>query len=48
MQAWEADAIRSEAMYTQFLNVPDMSAGIYRLPAGGTDPQRPHSEDELY
>lgn len=48
MRAWEVEAIRSKAMYTQFLNVPDMSAGVYRLPAGGTDPQQPHSEDELY
>ncbi len=25
-----------------------MSAGLYCLPAGGTDTQQPHSEDELY
>jgi len=25
-----------------------MSAGLYVLPVGGTDPQRPHHEDELY
>lgn len=25
-----------------------MSAGLYVLPAGGTDPQSPHTEDELY
>jgi mannose-6-phosphate isomerase-like protein (cupin superfamily) len=25
-----------------------MSAGVYVLPAGGTDPQKPHHEDELY
>ncbi len=25
-----------------------MSAGLYMLPTGGTDPQQPHSEDELY
>ncbi len=25
-----------------------MSAGIYVLPSGGTDPQNPHKEDELY
>jgi mannose-6-phosphate isomerase-like protein (cupin superfamily) len=22
--------------------------GLYRLPAGGTDPQLPHTEDEVY
>lgn len=25
-----------------------MSAGVYVLPAGGSDPQTPHKEDELY
>lgn len=34
--------------YLEFLRVPDLSAGLYVLPAGGTDPQQPHGEDELY
>jgi mannose-6-phosphate isomerase-like protein (cupin superfamily) len=34
--------------YLEFLRVPAMSAGVYRLPAGGTDPQKPHKEDEMY
>ena len=34
--------------YAEFLRVPALSAGVYRLPAGGVDPQRPHAEDELY
>ena len=34
--------------YREFLHVPTMSAGLYVLPAGGTDPQRPHHEDEMY
>ena len=34
--------------YLEFLRVPDLSAGLYVLPAGGTDPQSPHAEDELY
>ncbi|WP_374118440.1 cupin domain-containing protein [Streptomyces sp. 8L] len=34
--------------YMEFLRVEDMSAGLYVLPAGGTDPQTPHAEDELY
>jgi mannose-6-phosphate isomerase-like protein (cupin superfamily) len=25
-----------------------MSAGVYVLPKGGTDPQSPHREDEMY
>jgi len=35
-------------LYHEFLRAPSMSAGLYRLPAGGTDPQSPHREDELY
>ena len=34
--------------YREFLRVPAMSAGLYVLPAGGTDSQRPHHEDEIY
>ncbi len=34
--------------YFEFLRVPAMSAGIYTLPAGATDAQSPHKEDELY
>ena len=34
--------------YHEFLRRDSMSAGIYRLPAGGTDAQSPHREDELY
>jgi mannose-6-phosphate isomerase-like protein (cupin superfamily) len=34
--------------YREFLRVPAMSAGLYVLPAGGTDLQRPHHEDEIY
>jgi mannose-6-phosphate isomerase-like protein (cupin superfamily) len=34
--------------YLEFLRAPDLSAGLYVLPAGGTDPQQPHAEDELY
>ena len=35
-------------LYHEFLRVPAMSAGFYVLPAGATDPQRPHHEDEMY
>jgi mannose-6-phosphate isomerase-like protein (cupin superfamily) len=34
--------------YFEFLRVPAMSAGVYVLPKGGTDPQKPHHEDEMY
>lgn len=34
--------------YREFLRQPSMSIGRYVLPAGGTDPQSPHAEDEVY
>jgi quercetin dioxygenase-like cupin family protein len=34
--------------YREFLRVPAMSAGLYVLPAGATDQQKPHHEDEIY
>lgn len=44
------DRQRAESgkLYLEFLRVPAMSAGLYVLPAGGTDPQKPHHEDEMY
>ena len=38
----------SNQRYLEFLKVPDLSVGLYVLPAGGTDPQSPHTEDEVY
>ncbi|HET9913483.1 MAG TPA: cupin domain-containing protein [Anaerolineales bacterium] len=37
-----------DKLYLEFLKVPDLSMGLYVLPAGGTDPQSPHTEDEVY
>jgi mannose-6-phosphate isomerase-like protein (cupin superfamily) len=34
--------------YLEFIRVPAMSAGVYVLPKGGIDPQKPHREDEMY
>lgn len=34
--------------YHEFLRIPAMSLGLYEIPAGGTDPQEPHAEDEAY
>jgi mannose-6-phosphate isomerase-like protein (cupin superfamily) len=53
MQAFElGDVIdesrRSARDYLEFLRTPDLSMGVYRLPAGGTDSQSPHTEDEAY
>ena len=38
----------SNKLYLEFLKVPDLSMGLYVLPAGGKDPQSPHTEDEVY
>ena len=37
-----------ERPYLEFLRQPSMSLGLYVLPTGGTDPQQPHDEDEVY
>jgi mannose-6-phosphate isomerase-like protein (cupin superfamily) len=34
--------------YLEFLRGTAMSAGLYVLPGGATDTQRPHHEDEMY
>ena len=34
--------------YLEFLRVSSLSAGVYVLAAGSTDPQKPHREDEMY
>lgn len=38
----------SATPYHEFLRVPALSCGLYVLPAGGTDGQSPHNEDEMY
>jgi quercetin dioxygenase-like cupin family protein len=40
-------SLRDEA-YLEFLRVSSMSMGLYVLEAGATDPQQPHTEDEVY
>ena len=35
-------------LYREFLRLPAMSGGLYVLPAGATDPQKPRREDEMY
>jgi mannose-6-phosphate isomerase-like protein (cupin superfamily) len=53
MQAYELTQLISQRadsnkLYLEFLKVPDLSMGLYVLPAGGIDPQSPHIEDEVY
>jgi mannose-6-phosphate isomerase-like protein (cupin superfamily) len=39
---------RSGRTYLEFQRSPDLSTGLYVLPAGGVDRQQPHTEDEIY
>ena len=34
--------------WAERFRVPDLSVGTYSIPAGGTDDQEPHHEDEIY
>lgn len=47
---WNASQLATEqtGAYHEFLRIPAMSMGVYKLPAGGVDPQQPHTEDEAY
>jgi mannose-6-phosphate isomerase-like protein (cupin superfamily) len=48
LPAVSAERALAGKLYQEFLRVPALSAGVYVLPAGGTDPQKPHQEDEVY
>lgn len=53
MDAFELEDLRAarragDGRYLEFLRSPDLSVGLYELPAGGIDPQGPHAEDEVY
>jgi mannose-6-phosphate isomerase-like protein (cupin superfamily) len=39
---------RSTERYLEFVRVSSFSVGIYVLDGGAKDPQKPHSEDEVY
>jgi len=38
----------ADKRYLEFLRVPALSAGVYVLAQGASDPQGPHREDEMY
>lgn len=44
----ESKRVGAGRRYLEFLRVPSMSGGLYVLHRGETDPQSPHSEDEVY
>jgi hypothetical protein len=48
MKAWDLTDLvrereRGDRPYLEFLRVPSLSVGVYQLPAGGIDPQQPHT-----
>jgi len=52
-RVFDARSLRAERQasgraYLEFLRRETLSAGLYELAAGATDPQTPHGEDELY
>jgi mannose-6-phosphate isomerase-like protein (cupin superfamily) len=53
MQTFDLETVRvareqAGKAWLEFLRVPSLSVGIYHLKAGQDDPQRPHTEDEVY
>ena len=48
MDIYQISDLRPRGRYHEFLRVPALSAGLYVLGAGDSDPQRPHREDEIY
>ncbi|MCI4350191.1 MAG: cupin domain-containing protein [Thermoplasmata archaeon] len=53
MNHWPASQLlkprkKGRVSYRELARVPDLSLGVYILPAGATDRQTPHTEDEVY
>ena len=53
MQAHEIAALIEQQQasgnrYLEFLRESSLSLGVYTLTVGATDPQQPHTEDEVY
>lgn len=44
----DAERAANQGAYLRFLKERTMSAGLYALDAGSTDPQSPHAQDEIY
>src|SRR5215471_11979397 len=48
LPAVSAERAQAGKLYQELSRVPLLSVGVYVLPAGGTDRQKPHREDEVY
>jgi mannose-6-phosphate isomerase-like protein (cupin superfamily) len=44
----DAERAANQGAYLRFLRESHMSAGLYALQAGQSDPQQPHEQDEVY
>ena len=45
---WTAPGTGTANDWVEHFAVPALSVGTYCIPAGGTDDQSPHTEDEIY
>ncbi|HYT87265.1 MAG TPA: cupin domain-containing protein [Gemmataceae bacterium] len=53
MQTFDLNIVLTERSrvgkpWLEFLRAASLSMGVYHLKAGADDPQRPHTEDEVY
>ncbi len=48
MDELSAQNATTDLPYLEFMRVESMSAYVYELPAGATDEQAPHDQDEIY
>ena len=48
MDELSAQNATTDLPYLEFMRVESMSAYIYELPAGASDEQEPHDQDEIY
>jgi quercetin dioxygenase-like cupin family protein len=48
MEVLSPAGVPGPAGYAEHFRSADLSVGTYTLPAGATDPQSPHTEDEIY
>jgi mannose-6-phosphate isomerase-like protein (cupin superfamily) len=46
--AWTTPRAGEANDWAEHFEVPALSVGTYCIPAGGTDDQSPHTEDEVY
>ncbi len=45
---WTIPETGADNDWAEHIAVPALSVGTYCIPAGGTDDQSPHTEDEIY